>query len=158
MEIAWIFLPGAIAMAVLPEHLHRLVVRFGRTAVLASASVASAAFAASLAWAPNPYVIAGLWILSAVAWAAVMPIEQAVVAEASGGDRIGRGMGLYESATLVGALVGSLAAGLLYDHGSWTLACLVAAGVILAGAVVIPWAVRSLGAPDRPEPAAVSGS
>jgi MFS transporter, DHA1 family, multidrug resistance protein len=147
--IALVFLPGAIAMSVLPPYLHRFVRRFGRTRVLAVASVSSAAFAATLAWAPNPYVVAGLWIFSGAAWAAVIPIQQAVIAEASG-ERVGRGMGLYESAGLLGGLVGSLAAGLLYDGSSWEVACLVAAVVIASGAVVVPRAVRRLGVPDIP--------
>jgi MFS transporter, DHA1 family, multidrug resistance protein len=149
VEIAWVFLPGAIAMSVLPGHLHGLVLRFGRTRVLAAASAASSAFALSLAWAPSPVTIAVLWVLSGVAWAAVIPIQQAVVAEASGG-RVGRGMGLYESAALAGAMAGALAAGLLYDGSSWEVACVVAAAVILSGAVVVPRAVRALGVRDVP--------
>ncbi|WP_298329977.1 MFS transporter [Haloactinopolyspora sp.] len=151
VEVAYVFLPGAIVMSVLPEYVHRLVVRYGRTRVLASASVASASFAASLAWAPNPVVIAGLWILSGAAWAAVMPVQEAVIAEASG-ERTGRGMGLYEAAALVGGAVGALAAGLLYDTSSWTTACLVAAVIILCGVVIMPRAVRVLGVQNFPPP------
>ncbi|WP_327190638.1 MFS transporter [Streptomyces xinghaiensis] len=151
-EIAFVFLPGAIAMSVAAEHLHRYVVRFGRSRVLMAASVSSAGFAVGLAWAPNPFVIAGLWILSGLAWAAVIPIGQAVIAEASG-EQAGRGMGVYESARLLGALTGSLAAGVLYDSADWTAACLVAAVPLLAGAVVVPRAVRRLGVADVPPPA-----
>lgn len=86
--IALVFLPGGIAMSVLPPYLHRLVLRYGRTRVLAIASVSSAVFAASLGWAANLYVIAGLWILSGAARATVVPVQQAVIAEASGG-RVG---------------------------------------------------------------------
>jgi MFS family permease len=151
VQVAYVFLPGAIAMSVAAERLHAYVVRFGRTRMLTLASVASAAFAASLAWAPNPYVVAGLWVLSGLAWALVIPIQQAVIAEASG-DHAGRGMGVYESAGLLGAFAGSLAAGVLYDTVDWAAACLSAAVVILAGAVVLPWAVRRLGVADFPPP------
>jgi MFS family permease len=151
VEVAYVFLPGAIAMGLLPEYLHTFVVRFGRTRVLALASAASAVFALSLSWAPNPFVVAGLWILSGVAWAAVMPVQEAVIAEASG-EAIGRGMGLYEAAALVGGTVGTAAAGVLYDTSSWTVACVVAAAVILAGAVIVPWAVRALGVENFPPP------
>lgn len=152
VQIAYVFLPGAIAMSVAAGYLHRYVVRFGRSRVLTAASLASCAFAVSLAWAPSPYVIAGLWVLSGLAWAAVIPVQQAVIAEASG-DQVGRGMGVYESACLVGALVGSLVAGALYDGANWAVACLVAAGLILAGAVVVPRAVRRLGVTEFPPPA-----
>ncbi|MEV1115014.1 MFS transporter [Actinosynnema sp. NPDC049800] len=148
-EVAFVFLPGAIAMSAAAEYLHQYVLRFGRRLVLVCASLASCAFAVSLAWAPNPYVIAGLWVLSGLAWAAVMPVQQAVIAEAADGQ-VGRAMGVYEAACLVGALIGSLAAGLLYDGAHWWVACVVAAGMILAGAVVVPRAVRRLGVPDIP--------
>lgn len=151
IQVAYVFLPGAIAMSVAAERLHGYVVRFGRTRILMCASFASAAFAAGLAWAPNPVVIAALWILSGLAWAAVIPIQQAVIAEASG-EHTGRGMGVYESANLLGALIGALTAGLLYDGADWTVACLSAAALILAGAVVVPRAVRSLGVADVPPP------
>jgi DHA1 family multidrug resistance protein-like MFS transporter len=149
IEIAYVFLPGAIVMALLPTRLHRFVLRYGRTRVLAVASVSSAVFAASLAWAPNPWVIAVLWILSGVAWAAVIPVQQAVIAEASGA-RVGRGMGAYEAAVLLGGLIGSLAAGVLYDAGPWALACALSAAVILSGAVLVPWSVRAVGVADFP--------
>lgn len=149
-QIALVFLPGGIAVSVLPPYLHRFTARFGRRAVLAVASLSSAAFAVSLAWAPNPWAIGALWVLSGAAWAAVIPIEQAVIAEASGGERIGRGMGLYESACLVGALLGSLFAGLLFDGPGWIAACLVSAAVIASGAVLMPFAVGRLGVTDRP--------
>ncbi|MFD9881155.1 MFS transporter [Streptomyces alboflavus] len=151
IQVAYVFLPGAIAMSVAAERLHGYVVRFGRTRILMCASFASAAFAAGLAWAPNPVVIAALWILSGLAWAAVIPIQQAVIAEASG-EHTGRGMGVYESANLLGALIGALTAGMLYDGADWTVACLSAAALILAGAVVVPRAVRSLGVADVPPP------
>ncbi|MCY1140882.1 MFS transporter [Actinoplanes sp. Pm04-4] len=151
VEIAYVFLPGAIAMALLPTWLHRFVLRHGRTRVLAAASVSSAVFAAALAWAPHPAVIAALWILSGVAWAAVIPIQQAVIAEASGAQ-VGRGMGAYEAAVLLGSLIGSLAAGALYDAGPWALACALSAAVILSGAVLVPWSVRAVGVPDFPPP------
>ncbi|WP_328767392.1 MFS transporter [Streptomyces sp. NBC_00286] len=151
LQVAYVFLPGAIAMSIAAEHLHTYVVRLGRTRILMLASLASTAFAAGLAWAPNPYVIAALWILSGLAWAAVIPIQQSVIAEASG-DHAGRGMGVYESAKLLGALAGSLAAGVLYDAVDWTVACLGAAALILVGAVVVPRAVRRLGVADVPPP------
>jgi MFS transporter, DHA1 family, multidrug resistance protein len=151
VEIAYVFLPGAIAMALLPTWLHRFVLRHGRTRVLAVASVSSAVFAAALAWAPHPAVIAALWILSGVAWAAVIPIQQAVIAEASGAQ-VGRGMGAYEAAVLLGSLIGSLAAGALYDAGPWALACALCAVVILSGAVLVPWSIRAVGVGAFPPP------
>lgn len=154
IEVAYVFLPGAIAMSILPTYLHRVVVKVGRRQVLMVASIMSALFAVGLAFAPNPMWIAGMWILSAVAWSAIMPLQQAVIAEAVGQAHLGRGLSLYEAATLAGAFVGSLAAGLLYEAGTWVIACLVCAVIIAAGAALIPAAVGKLGVANYPAPAA----
>ena len=153
VEVAYIFLPGAIAMSVLPTFLHRVVVRLGRRTMLMLGSVASALFALGLAFAPSPPWIAALWVLSAVAWSVVIPVQQAVVAEAAGRAHLGRGLSLYEAACLAGAFLGSLAAGLLYESGGLFLVCIVCAIVILSGAALIPAAVNRLGVANYPEPA-----
>ena len=149
ISIALVFLPGAIAVAVLPGPAHRLVLRIGRRRVAATAALASASFAAALAFAPSPLWIAVLWVLSGAAWAAIIPIEQAVIAETAG-VHAGRGFGMYESASLAGAAAGTLLAGFAYGSASWTAACLIFAAVIAAGAVITPWAIRRSGVDDRP--------
>ena len=152
VQVAYVFLPGAVAMGLLPPHLHRLVVRFGHRRMLMLGSVASALFAVALVFAPNPPWIAALWVLSAVTWSCVIPVEQSVIAEAAGSTHLGRGLGLYEAACLAGATIGSLAAGFLYESGSWLLACAACAVIIASGAVLIPAAVKRLGVTDRPAP------
>ncbi|MEJ1816055.1 MFS transporter [Clavibacter michiganensis] len=150
LAIAWVSLPGGIALAVAPPHMHRLTVRFGRTPVLVVAAVAGAAFAGGLAFARDPVTIAVLWVLSALALAAILPIEQAALTEAAGPARIGRALGLYEATTLLAAALGSLAAGILYDAVLWPAACATSAAVILVGGLVLPRAVHRL----APAPAA----
>ena len=152
VQVAYVFLPGAVAMGLLPPHLHRLVVRFGRRRMLMLGSVASALFAVGLAFAPSPPWIAALWVLSAVTWSCVIPVEQSVIAEAAGSTHLGRGLGLYEAACLAGATIGSLAAGFLYESGSWLLACAACAVIIASGAVLVPAAVKRLGVADHPAP------
>ena len=152
VEVAYVFLPGAIAMSALPTFLHRVVVRLGRRAMLMLGSLASALFALGLAFAPSPPWIAALWVLSAVAWSVVIPVQQAVVAEAAGRAHLGRGLSLYEAACLAGAFLGSLAAGLLYESGGLFLVCIVCAIVISSGAALIPAAVSRLGVANYPEP------
>ena len=152
VQVAYVFLPGAVAMSFLPPHLHRLVVRFGRRRMLMLGSVASALFAVGLAFAPSPPWIAALWVLSAVTWSCVIPVEQSVIAEAAGSTHLGRGLGLYEAACLAGATIGSLAAGFLYESGSWLLACTACAVIIFFGAVLVPAAVKRLGVADHPAP------
>ncbi|QWF81728.1 MFS transporter [Amycolatopsis sp. CA-230715] len=151
-EIAWVFIPGFMVYSTLPDYLHGVVGRLGRTRVLALAMIGSALFAGALSFAPGPVVIAVLWILSAAAFAAAIPVEQAVVAEAAGVS-LGKGMGIYESATLLGATIGTFAAGQLYDpDGRWRWACVGAAVLLLAGSLVVRGAVRRVGVEEFPAP------
>ena len=91
-------------------------------------------------------------VLSAIAWSIVIPVQQSVIAEAAGSTHLGRRLSLYEAACLVGAIIGSLAAGLLYESGSRFLACTVCAAIIASGAVLVPAAVTRLDVVDRAVP------
>ncbi|WP_104055869.1 MULTISPECIES: MFS transporter [unclassified Arthrobacter] len=149
IEAAYVFLPGAIAMMVLPPVLHKAVLRIGRRRAVMAASVFSAVFAVSLAWVGSPVLVSVLWILSGVAFAVLMPVEQAVVAEAAP-NSVGTAMGIYTAVGLLSAAAGALAAGALYEFSSWQVACLVSGALILSGAVLGPWAIRTLGVADVP--------
>jgi MFS family permease len=149
-QIALVFLPGGIALSVLPGPLHRLTARWGRRTVYASATCASALCAAGLAVAPGPAVIAALWVMSGASWAALTPVQEAVVAEISPPDRTGRGMSLLSNASLAGAAIGSAVAGYLYGATSWAAVCLVLGALLLVGAGAGPWALRRIGVSDRP--------
>ncbi|UUV28876.1 MFS transporter [Amycolatopsis roodepoortensis] len=149
-EIAAVFIPGFIVYSLLPDYLHGFVRKVGRTRVLALAMVASAIFAAGLAFAPSPPVLAVMWVLSAAAFAAAIPVEQAVVAEAAGLS-LGRAMGIYESATLLGATIGTFVAGQLYgSDAGWRAACFGAAALLLFGSFVVRGAVRRVGVAEFP--------
>jgi hypothetical protein len=105
-QIALLFLPGAIVLAVLPERAYELAIRLGRARSMMFSLVAGALFTASLALFDTPVVVAALWMLCAAAIATALPVEQATVAQASAGS-LGRGMGLYETAALLGAVIAS---------------------------------------------------
>ncbi|MGW3326944.1 MFS transporter [Streptomyces virginiae] len=151
-EIALVFAPGFVVFVLLPAHAHHLTGRLGRTPTMVASFAASALFAAGLAVVSTPPAVAVLWAVSAACFAAQIPVEQATVAAASGG-RIGRAMGLYESARLAGVVVGPLVMGVLYEEAGWVAACVAAAATSALGALVAPYAVRTLGLPqERKEP------
>ena len=149
-QIALVYLPGGMVLTAMPRVLHRFVERRGRRAGYVIASAASALAAAGLAFTPGTLVIAALWVLTCAAWAMLLPIQRAVVAEVSG-HRVGRGMSLLTNSEMLGAATGALLAGLLYEGGSWQLSCLIFAGLIASGSVLGPRALKKLGVRDRPE-------
>ncbi|MDJ1136550.1 MFS transporter [Streptomyces iconiensis] len=147
VEIAMVFAPGFIVFILVPEHAHHVTERLGRTRTMVLAFTAAALFAGGLAVAATPVVIACLWALAAACYAAQIPVEQATIAAASGGS-VGRGMGLYESARLVGVMAGPLLMGGLYQAVGWAAACGLAAVLSLAGALAVPRALRATGLPE----------
>lgn len=147
-EIAAVFAPGFLLFILLPEHAHRIAGHVGRVRTLVASLVVSAVLALALALAPGPVVIAVLWALSAACLAAAIPVQESTVAEAARGS-LGRAMGLYESAGLVGAVLGPVLVGALYGAGGWQAACLAASVALLAGAVCVPLAVQTLDLPAR---------
>ncbi|GAB3583293.1 hypothetical protein GCM10027445_57910 [Amycolatopsis endophytica] len=154
-QIAGVFLPGFIVYTTLPEYLHRVTGRLGRARVLSLAMGSSAVFAVGLSFAPNPFVLTGLWVLSAAAFAAAIPVEQEIVAEAAGVS-LGRAMGVYESANLLGATIGTFAAGLLYGTGfGWQAACVGAGVILLGGAALVRPVLRTVA---RENPGTTAGS
>lgn len=154
IETAWVFLPGAIALAVLPKALHGVVVRIGRRPAVLAAGLLSTVFAVGLVWASSPVMIGVLWVLSAAAWAVMIPVQQAAVAESVDAALFGSAMGVYEAAVLAGGAIGATLAGTAYASGSWRMACLVFAGIALLGGLTAPFALRLMGIADRPMPVA----
>jgi MFS family permease len=147
-EIALLFLPGAIVLVVLPERAYELAIRLGRARSMMFSLVAGALFTASLALVDTPLVVAALWMLCAAAIATALPVEQATVAQASAGS-LGRGVGLYEMAALLGALIASPVLAAVYGGQGWRIACAIAAAGFVLGAALVPLVVRMLGLSDR---------
>ena len=135
--------PGVMVSGATALHVHRHLRRYGRGRVSAVAALTGCTAALSLAWAPDPYVIAAVWVLTGVMWGTVIPVRQPLVDKAA----FSRPLGVQEPSGLVGLLVGSLAAGLLYDSVQWWVACAVVAATILVCTALLWWAARSLGAP-----------
>ncbi|MER5261616.1 MFS transporter [Actinosynnema sp. NPDC002837] len=145
VQVVLVLVPGSMAAGLAILHVRRHVSRHGRRRVSAVGSLVGCATTLGFALAPNPYVIAGLWMISGAAWGAVLSVRQAVV-EASARPVLG----MQDTAGLVGLVVGSLAAGLLYDGVQWWAACVVGAAMVLAGAVALRLAVDLLGIADVP--------
>lgn len=143
-QIALVFLPGGVALTLLPGPLHRLTRRWGRRAVYAAGAGASSVCAAGLSLDPTPPVIAALWVLASASWAALTPVNEAVVAEVSSSERAGHGMSVLGSAALAGGAVGAVSTASLYGETSWAVACLANAAILLAATVLGPLALTRM--------------
>jgi len=129
--IAWAFLPSGLIWATMPSRLGRLADRFGRKPLMVVGLGVSAVTMFILPTLTSIFGLAILWSLLALCFAAGDPAEQALVAELTGGDQHGRAYGFYVMAADIGAALGPLGGGWLYDSIN-TFAPFLATGVILA--------------------------
>jgi DHA1 family multidrug resistance protein-like MFS transporter len=114
--IAWAFLPSGLIWATLPSRLGRLADRFGRKPLMILGLAVSALTMFILPALTNIFGLAALWSVLALCFAAGDPAEQALVAELTGSDQHGQAYGYYVMAADIGAALGPLGGGWLYDN------------------------------------------
>lgn len=113
--IGWAFLPSGLIWAMLPSQLGRLADRFGRKPLMVLGLVVSAGTMFILPGLTSVLGLAILWAVLALCFAAGDPAEQALVADLTSNDQRGRAYGLYVMASDIGAALGPLGGGWLYD-------------------------------------------
>jgi MFS transporter, DHA1 family, multidrug resistance protein len=114
-QLGWAYFPAALAGAILPSRLGRLSDRFGRRLPMAAALFTGAAVSLLIPGLRSLWPLALLWVLEAAAFAAATPAEEALVADLAGADRRGTAFGYYTAAAGLGAVVGPLLGGWIYD-------------------------------------------
>ena len=133
---ALVFLPGAIAMSVLPRFLNRAVTRFGRNRMLIVAGASSGLFAVLVLHASSPAMLAILWILAAIGWAIIVPLQQAAATEGSHDATIGRSLSRVQISSLLGGAIGAVAAGFVFESSNRELWVLLFAALSVIGALL----------------------
>jgi MFS family permease len=113
--LAWAFLPAGIIYSVLPSRLGRLGDRWGRVPLMAVGMAGAGVLSLALPRLPGLVWLIGLYTLTAVGWAMADPAEAALVADLAGTGGRGRAYGLYTFANSLGATIGPLLGGWLYD-------------------------------------------
>jgi MFS family permease len=113
--IAWAFFPSGLVWALLPARLGRLADRFGRKPLMVLGLAASAVTMFILPSLTTAIGLAVLWALLALCFAAGDPAEQALVADLTGKNQRGRAYGLYVMFSDIGAAIGPLSGGWLYQ-------------------------------------------
>jgi len=151
-QLAWAYLPAAIAGAVLPSRFGRLSDRYGRRPPMAVALLTGAAISLLIPGLRSLWPLALLWVLEAAAFAAATPAEEALVVEIAGADRRGTAFGYYTAAAGLGAVVGPLLGGWIYDTFTATWAFRANALMLGLGAALILLLIRE---PRRPHAAIV---
>ncbi|MEV6769975.1 MFS transporter [Nocardia sp. NPDC051030] len=130
---------GLLALTVVPVSV--LSGRFGRTRVMITSALTSAAIGLLLPFSPNLEVLLVGRAVQGMALAGVPAVAMAYLAEEIGGKGLGAAMGVYVSGTSMGGLAGRLLPALTLEFASWRWG---AAVVGTAAALCTIWFVRYL--------------
>jgi MFS family permease len=114
--LALAYLPAALISSFLPSRMGVVSDRFGRKKPMILGLLVGAAASALIPQLRSLAALAGLWSLESAGYAASMPAERAYVADIAGEDVRGASYGLYTFAYFLGAALGPLLGGWLYNH------------------------------------------
>jgi MFS family permease len=114
--LAWAYLPAALIWALLPSRLGRLADQLGRKPLMVVGLVAAAGSSFLIPHLASLAALTFLWAFQALCYAAGDPAEAALVTDLTGGDQRGRAFGIYTLAAGLGATVGPLLGGWLYEN------------------------------------------
>jgi MFS family permease len=140
--IALAFLPAVLVGSALPSRLGGLSDRIGRRPILISGLLIGCIATLAIPFAQSLWPLALLWAFEAVALAAAVPAEEALVIDISSGKRLGMVLGFYTAAAGLGGVIGPLLGGWLFDRFDAMIVFGTAAMLMALGAVLILLFVR----------------
>ena len=140
MSLALAFFPAGIVFAIVPPIAGRWADRWGRSRMMVAGIACAGLVSSSLPWLPNVLTLAVMYMFFAFAWAVAEPAEDAMVSDLATAANRGRVMGAREAAAGIGAAIGPLVGGFIYDHLAHWVA-FIANGVLLgcAALLVLLW-------------------
>jgi MFS family permease len=136
----------ALIWSFLPSRMGAIGDRVGRKLPMAVALFVSGTVTLLVPHAPSLLLLAALWAVEALAFSAATPAQEALVADLSGGGQRGESFGLYTFAAGLGAAVGPLIGGWLYDNAGHVAPFYATAAAVFLGAVLILVLIRE---PER---------
>jgi MFS family permease len=134
--LAFAFLPAGLVYAFLPRYSGQWSDRFGRAPMIAIGVSFAGCVSIALPFWPTIYLVALSYILFSVGWAMASPAEEALVADLAPDTLRGTVIGAKEAAAGVGAALGPMAGGLIYDNWSQEMAFVVNGLLLLITAVL----------------------
>lgn len=140
--LALAYLPAALISSFLPSRMGRVSDRFGRRKPMILGLLVGAAASALIPHLRSLAALAGLWAVESAGYAASIPAERAFVADIAGEDVRGTSYGLYTFAYFLGAALGPLAGGWLYDQVGPATPFYLNTAVLAFGALLVAVALR----------------
>ncbi len=143
-ELAWAYLPAALIAAFLPSHMGRIADRWGRKVPMVVGLLVGALASALIPHLRSIVPLIVLWAVESLSYTASVPAERAFVADIAGEDMRGTNYGLYTFAHFLGAALGPLAGGWLYDNLGHAMPFYLNTVILLVGALLVAAVLREL--------------
>ncbi len=152
--LATAYLPAALLSAYLPSHMGKIADRWGRKPPMIAGLVVGAIASALIPQLRSIIGLATLWAVESLGYVASLPAERAFVADIAGEDVRGTSYGLYTFAYFLGAVVGPLVGGWLYDTYGHGTPFYLNAVVLLFGGLLVGIVLRE----SKPNQTRVTGN
>jgi len=141
--LAMAYIPAGLAYSFLPPGFGRLSDRFDRPRMIAVGLTSAAVVSLLIPIAPGILWLAVLWVLEAAGFSLASPAQEALVADLTGSQVRGQGYGFYTFASSMGATLGPLLGGWLYDAAGHAFPFYVNGFILLFSAAwVLIWLKR----------------
>jgi len=140
--LAWAYLPAALVTAFLPSRMGRIADRVGRKTPMVAGLLVGALASALIPHLRSVVPLIILWAVESLGYTASIPAERAFVADIAGEDTRGASYGLYTFAYFLGAVLGPLAGGWLYDNLGHAMPFYLNTIVLTVGALLVAAVLR----------------
>jgi MFS family permease len=135
--LATAYVPAALISSFLPSRMGRIADRVGRRGPMIAGLLLGALASALIPHLRSVVLLSTLWAVESIGYAAASPAERAFVADIAGEDVRGTSYGLYTFAYFLGAALGPLAGGWLYDNVARAAPFYLNTVVLLASALLV---------------------
>jgi DHA1 family multidrug resistance protein-like MFS transporter len=140
--LAAAYLPAALLSTFLPSRMGNIADTFGRRIPMIFGLVIGALASTLIPHLRSIFALASLWSIETLGYVAALPAERAFVADIAGEDMRGTSYGLYTFAYFLGAVLGPLAGGWLYDNLGHATPFYLNSAVLILGAFLVAIVLR----------------
>ncbi len=141
-SLALAYLPAALISSFLPSRMGKLTDRWGRKGPMIIGLMVGAVASVAIPHLGSIIALTLLWCLETIGYTISIPAERAFVADIAGEDIRGSSYGMYTFSYFLGAAIGPLAGGWLYDNVDKATPFYLNTIVLIIGAILVGIALK----------------